>query len=103
LAYKKNINDSRESPAVYIIKRLLKNKNLKIDYFDPYIPEIKIGNKIIKSIINISAKILKGYSAVIIFTDHDNINYKKILKNSNIIFDTRGVYAGVNSQKIIKL
>ena len=103
LAYKKNINDSRESPAVYIIKKLLKNKNLKIDYFDPYIPEIKIGNKIIKSIINISAKILKGYSAVIIFTDHDNINYKKILKNSNIIFDTRGVYAGVNSPKIIKL
>ena len=104
VAYKKNINDYRESPSIEIIKKILKTKNFKIDYFDPYIPEIKLeNNQKMKSIKNISKKILQKYSCVIILTDHDNINYNLVLKNSKIIFDTRGVYESIINNKIIKI
>ena len=104
VAYKKNINDYRESPSVEIIKKISKTKNFKIDYFDPYIPEIKLkNNQKMKSIKNISKKILQKYSCVIILTDHDNVNYNLILKNSKIIFDTRGVYESIINNKIIKI
>ena len=56
-----------------------------------------------KSIKNISKKILQKYSCVIILTDHDNINYNLVLKNSKIIFDTRGVYESIINNKIIKI
>ena len=104
VAYKKNINDYRESPSLQIIQKILKKKEFKINYFDPYIPEIKLqNNKTIRSIKNISKKILKTYDCVIILTDHDVINYNLILKNSKIIFDTRGVYESIINKKIIKI
>ena len=103
-AYKKNINDCRESPSLKIIQKISLNKNFKVTYFDPYIPVITLKNKkIMKSIKKLSAKILKSYDNVIILTDHDMINYNFILKNSKIIFDTRGVYESITNKKIIKL
>ena len=103
-AYKKNINDCRESPSLEIIQKILQKKIFKVDYFDPYIPKIKLKNKkILKSIEKLSGKILNKYDYVVILTDHDALNYNLILKNSKIIFDTRGVYESIINKKIIKL
>ena len=61
------------------------------------------NKKIIRSIEKLSAKVLSAYDYVIILTDHDILNYDLILKNSKIIFDTRGAYESIKNKKIIKL
>lgn len=103
LSYKKDIPDIRESPSLYILK-LLNKKNIKCDYYDPYfktIPKNSIFNKNLKSI-NIKAKNLKYYDAILIVTNHTKINYGDILKKSKLIFDTRNVYSK-KSSKIIRI
>ena len=67
-------------------------KKIKISYHDPYVPELyksRYYNFKLKSI-KLSKKNMKKFSAVIIVTDHDNIKYSLIEKNSKIIFDSRG-------------
>jgi len=93
VAYKKNINDTRESPAFEIIKQLI-SKKAKVCYCDPYVKEIsglRNYNFKMKSV-KIDYKHLKNFDAIIIVTDHDRFNYDAIRKNSKIIIDTRGVY-----------
>tara|TARA_Y100001970_G_C14143977_1_gene808786 strand:- start:1072 stop:1527 length:456 start_codon:yes stop_codon:yes gene_type:complete len=102
IAYKKNTADTRESPSVDMIKRFL-NKKFKIEFYDPIVKVFNLKNKLFrkKSIQLENIKKYKNEGFVIIGTDHKNINYKKILKNSQIIFDTRGVYNNYNSKKVI--
>ena len=91
VSYKKNIDDTRESPAFEIIN-LLKNKKIKVDYHDPLVPKLQKTRKfnfIMKSK-KINGKMIKNYSGVIIVTDHDKINYSIIAKNAKLIFDCRG-------------
>ena len=94
VAYKKNINDTRESPAFEIIKILKKKYKAKVEYHDPYVPTVKKmrnHNLSMKSI-KISSKKIKEYDVVIIVTDHDRLNYENIRKNSNLLIDTRGIF-----------
>ena len=91
LAYKKNIDDLRESPSLSIIK-LLKKDGADVFYSDPYfpkLPKLRNYNYEMKSI-EISEFNLKKYDAVILATDHDLFDYDFIHKNSNLIIDTRG-------------
>ena len=91
-AYKKNIDDYRESPALKIFELLNKNK-IKFSYYDPYIPEInsKYHNLKKKSLTNYKYKLNK-FQLVLILTDHDILDYKFIQKKSKQIIDTRGIY-----------
>lgn len=99
VSYKKNIDDYRESPAIRIFEKL--NKNYKVEYFDPYVPNIEIKNKAYYSIKDFNYKKLKFFSAVVIVADHDNFKYDKIIKNSKIIYDTRRVLKKYSSSKKI--
>ena len=101
VAYKPDIDDVRESPAIDIIKLLYK-KGAKVKYNDPYIPVFKIKKERYKSI-KLSASILKSFDAVVIATNHTIYDYDFILKNSKLIIDTRNAYKNVKSKKIIKL
>lgn len=103
VAYKKDIDDCRESPSLEIISGLKKN-NVKVDYHDPYVSELPLTRKFnlkLKSI-PINSKNLKNYDAVLILTDHSKINYRLIKKFSKKIFDSRGVYLPVD-RKIIRV
>tara|TARA_B110000014_G_C20092120_1_gene571931 strand:+ start:84 stop:1385 length:1302 start_codon:yes stop_codon:yes gene_type:complete len=102
IAYKKNTVDTRKSPSVDIIRRFL-NKKFKIEFYDPFVKTFDLKNKLFKKKSIPLRKITKykNEGIVIIGTDHKNLNYKKILKNSKIIFDTRGVYNNYNSRKVI--
>tara|TARA_Y100000816_G_C26057486_1_gene555022 strand:+ start:151 stop:1431 length:1281 start_codon:yes stop_codon:yes gene_type:complete len=94
IAYKKNINDCRESPAFEMIKILKKNKN-KVDYSDPFIskiPKLRKYNFQDMESKKINKKILQSYDAVILVTDHDNFDYELIKNNSKLIVDTRSRY-----------
>ena len=103
LSYKKNIEDTRESASLKILNFLYKKK-IKVEFCDFYVKQefVKIDKKTKKLLsINLNYKNLRNYSHTIIATDHDNFDYEKIYKNSNLIIDLRKRYK--DSQKVISI
>ncbi|MEM4368619.1 MAG: nucleotide sugar dehydrogenase [Candidatus Anstonellales archaeon] len=90
LSYKKDIADTRESPSFKVMK-LLEDKGANVDYNDPYIKEIPPTRryKFFKKSVELNEKNLKKYDCIVIITDHSCYNYEMILKNANLIVDTR--------------
>lgn len=101
VSYKKDVNDTRESPAIEIIRHLEK-EGANVFYFDPYVPEIKIDNKRFKSV-NWNPKVFKDKDCVVIITNHSSIDYEEVLKNSKVVFDTRNVYKNINAKNLVRL
>jgi UDP-N-acetyl-D-glucosamine dehydrogenase len=93
VAYKKNVDDIRETPAFRIIE-LLQEKKAKVDYHDPYVQQLHQTRdyNFQMSSIDLSAETLAGYDLVILTTDHDVFDYDLILQNAKCIVDTRGRY-----------
>ena len=93
IAYKKNIDDMRESPAVRIME-LLQLRGAKISYSDPYVPEFpKMRNynfKLTSEDINIDS--IAEYDCIVVATNHDAFDWELIKQNAQLIVDTRGVY-----------
>lgn len=86
-AYKKDIGDPRESAIYDIVPELIK-KGAEIEYFDPFIDEIKIGNNSFKSI-KYSPEGLKKYDLVMILIDHSGFDYEELARNVNLVADMR--------------
>ena len=101
MAYKKNINDTRESPSIKIFSNLNKIKNLKVDYEDKFVLSTKIDSKVFKSK-KLNYKHLSKYDLVILMTDHSYYNSYKILKYSNKIIDCRGLLKNYSSNRKVK-
>lgn len=101
MAYKKNVDDMRESPSLKIIEILEKNQ-IYCDFHDPYIKTINnLRNfKKIKHSVGLNKMNLKTYDAVVIATDHDKINYEFLHRNSKMIFDCRGRYSNKDFKNI---
>lgn len=93
LAYKKNVNDLRESPSVKILNDLGKFRP-NLYYHDPYFKGKRYGAKYF----TINYNKLNFFDAVILLTDHDSYDYKKIKKFSKIIFDSRGRFRADNKK-----
>jgi len=94
IAYKKDIDDARESPGIKIMK-ILEEKNVKkVDYYDPYIPQLIKSRQVSHPIFSIkfNKKTISGYDAAIIVTDHSSIDYKLLQSACGLIVDTRNVY-----------
>jgi UDP-N-acetyl-D-glucosamine dehydrogenase len=89
-AYKKDVKDLRESPAIEIIETL-QAKGVNVSFYDPFLPYLKIHEIDLKRI-EISSKSLKTFDCVIIVTDHTKVDYSFIKKHAKLIFDTRNVY-----------
>ncbi len=103
VAYKKNVSDTRESPALEIA-RLLKEKGAKISYSDPYVPACTIDGKRITSL-KLNPQTLKSKDCAVIITDHTAFDYREIAKYSKILFDTRNVTKTIvrKGRRLIKL
>jgi len=94
LAYKKNVDDCRESPSIELIE-LLRERGAKVDYNDPYIlrthrmreHDLKMTSK------KLTAQMLAGYDCVLIATDHDDYDYPWIVKHARLVVDTRNATA----------
>lgn len=99
LAYKKNIDDYRESPSLYILDKLLKKK-IRVNYHDQYVKVITKNrhypNLVNMESVNLNYKELKKYNLIVLLTDHDYLNYSLIKKNSKLVIDTRGRLSGQN-------
>ena len=102
VAYKKNIDDVRESPALKMMEILSKKKFL-FEYYDPYIKRLPKNRNYYKDInsIETTSKKIQSFDAIILVTDHDVIDWKKIQKNAKLILDTRNVYKK-NYDNVIK-
>ena len=101
VAYKKDIDDARESPGIRIMEILIE-RGASVSYHDPYIPEIKGFRQtdLTMKSIDLTGKLLSSQDAVIISTAHSKVDYKKILKNSSLIIDTRNAFSDIKSDKI---
>ena len=102
VAYKKDIDDYRESPAIDIIE-ILKKGGSKIEYYDPYIPLLNFNKNKIKGLDKISSEVIETFDACVILTNHTNIDYGLIAKKSKLIIDTRNVFKNVNNVNIVRL
>ena len=103
LAYKKNVDDTRES-VTFKMMELLEEKGALIDYNDPLIPRIKQTRKYKKFAgkKSVSLEKLGQYDLVVILTDHSAYNFEAIVNQSKIIVDTRNSCGNIKSDKIIK-
>ena len=102
VAYKKDIDDCRESPALDIIQ-ILKELGSEISYFDPFVPVLKYGTINYKSVKSLDKATLNKFDAAVIITDHSDVDYDSVASFSNLIIDTRNVYAASKSKKIKRL
>lgn len=101
VAYKKDINDLRESPALEVIKKL-EEENVIISYYDPYIPEFENNGKKYKSLKKLTVKELKEKDIIVITTAHTAVDYKVVAQNAKAIFDTRNIIKS-DSRKVERL
>ena len=90
VTYKKDVKDLRESPALDIIEEL-KRKKAKVDYFDPFIPYLKINSLNMKRI-SLTREKIRSYDCIVLVTGHSSVNYGFIRRNAKFIFDTRNIY-----------
>ena len=102
VAYKNDIDDYRESPALKVIEELEKNKAV-VDFYDPMIPEYKYKGEIHKGIEKIDANIIKSYDLVVITSAHTAFDYEMIAKNAKAIFDTRNAMKNIENRENIEL
>ena len=101
-AYKKDVDDVRESPALDVLI-LLETAGAAVDFFDPYVADFVIDNKTKVGLTELTAENLQTYDAVAILTDHTNVDYELVKKQSALIIDTRNVYPLNHDEKIIRL
>jgi len=103
LAYKKNVDDTRES-VTFKIMELLEEKEAITDYNDPYIPQIKPTRKYkqFAGKKSVALKKINQYDCVVILTDHTSYDFKTIANESKIIVDTRNACGNIKSNKVIK-
>ena len=100
VAYKKDVDDTRESPALRLIQ-ILKERKARVSYNDPHVPALSKSrhyNYRMKSK-KLTAKLLKEQDCVIIVTDHTAYDYKWIVDHSRLVVDTRNATAGVRRGK----
>ena len=102
VAYKNNIDDYRESPALNVID-ILKDRGAETDFYDPWISKYKRHGKWYNGISGINADIIKGYDLILVATAHDAFDYEMIRKNAVAIFDTRNAFKDVKERDNISL
>ncbi|MFR9303119.1 MAG: nucleotide sugar dehydrogenase [[Clostridium] symbiosum] len=94
VAYKQDIDDYRESPAIHVIEELEKEQAL-VEYYDPWIAEYREGGKIVKGLKEISPEIIASYDLIMITTAHSNVDYEMVQKHAKAIFDTKNVMKNI--------
>jgi UDP-N-acetyl-D-glucosamine dehydrogenase len=101
LAYKKNVDDDRESPSYKIIS-ILRRWGAQVDYHDPLVPQIRLGrcNAEVAEQQSVDLAHVDSYDAVVVSTDHDAVDWEEIHSRAKLIVDARGVYRKA-SEKVV--
>ena len=94
VAYKQDVDDYRESPALKVID-ILRSESADVSYYDPYVKEYKRNGETFCGVEKLSAESLTGADLVMITTAHTNVDYQFVQKNARVIFDTKNAMKGV--------
>jgi UDP-N-acetyl-D-glucosamine dehydrogenase len=100
VAYKRDIEDVRESPALDII-HLLQRRGATVTFSDPYVPSIRIEGQTMMATDADSA--VPESDCAVVITDHHNVDYARIVSQAKLVIDTRNALRGMKSEKIIRL
>lgn len=101
LAYKRDVDDLRESPALTIIG-LLQQRKCVVSYNDPYFPYVGSGRKYHLNMHSEPLDALGSYDAVVIVTDHSSYDYGRIVREARLVVDTRNATRGLSSKNIVR-
>jgi len=101
VAYKKDIDDMRESPALDVIHHL-QQRGATVDYYDPFVPSYDWEGHKAESV-KWTKDLSKSYDAVVITTDHSSVDYRSILEHSKKVIDTRNALREFKDPRIVKL
>ena len=99
VAYKRDIDDVRESPALDII-HLLQQLGAKVTFTDPFVPSIRIENQLLMAS---PVTTVADADCTVVITDHSSVDYSEVVDGAKIIVDTRNALRAIKSQKIIRL
>src|SRR5712671_5975112 len=100
VAYKKDIDDLRESPALTVIERL-QHEGAEVSYNDPYFPTVGKGRKYNLGMTSTPLEKIKDFDCVLIVTDHSDYDYARIVQEAQLVVDTRNATKGITSPKIV--
>jgi len=100
VAYKKDIDDDRESPS-YAVMQLLSERGAEVFYNDPHIPKLKPGrkHKFTMESVALDEELLQAMDAVMILTNHSSYDYNWIVRHSSLVIDTRNATSGVTNDR----
>jgi UDP-N-acetyl-D-glucosamine dehydrogenase len=101
MAYKKDIDDLRESPSLTVIE-LLREQGAEVLYNDPYFPTVGKGRHYNLNMTCTPLDNLDQYDCVLIMTDHSDYNYQEIVNNSKLVVDSRNATKGIESDKVVR-
>ena len=101
VTYKKDIDDVRESPALDILN-LLEARGAEVSYNDPYVPELALNGRTLRSV-DLLPEAARTPDVVVIVTDHSSVPYREIVAAAPVVVDTRNATRGMQSAKIVKL
>jgi UDP-N-acetyl-D-glucosamine dehydrogenase len=101
LAYKKDIDDLRESPALTIIE-LLQEQGAQVSYNDPFFPTVGRGRKYDLQMKSTPLNDLEQYDCVLIVTDHSSYDYAEIARRSQLVVDTRNATQGITADNVVR-
>ena len=102
VAYKQDIDDYRESPAIRVIE-VLKREGAEVEYYDPWIAEYKECGQVVAGLKEINPKIVKSYDLVMVTTAHTNVDYQMVSENAAAIFDTKNVMKQIKNRDNIEV
>ena len=100
IAYKRDIDDVRESPALDIMM-LLERLGAEVSYSDPYVASVQLSGTMLHTQEMLSS--VSASDCVVIVTDHTGVDYAEVIKQGKVIVDTRNALKGIRSTKIIRL
>ncbi|MBI2885482.1 MAG: nucleotide sugar dehydrogenase [Candidatus Omnitrophica bacterium] len=101
LAYKKDVNDLRDSPAFDVAHELVE-RGARLSYHDPHVPSAQLHGGVYRSV-PLTAARLKQADGVVILTNHSGVDYGLVLRHAPLILDTRNQYRSVRSARLVKL
>jgi UDP-N-acetyl-D-glucosamine dehydrogenase len=98
VAYKRDIDDTRESPALDILK-LLDERGAEVAYHDPYVPELRLNGQTLESVAVEGGE----YDCAVITTDHRDLDYERIVSEYPLVVDTRNATRGIRADHVVRL
>ena len=102
VAYKQNIDDYRESPALEVIE-ILRESGADVEYYDPWVAEYKYHGQKTKGLTEITPEQIAGYDLLMITAAHSNVDYEMLQEHAKAVFDTKNVMKYLTKRENIEV